>query len=386
MLADIRDASLRGRGLERIAWARRSMPVLNAIAGELDLTGRKVGLVLVLEPKTANLALTLRDAGADVIVTCPASGTSDDVAAALVSEGVAVLARSDASPAQDRDFALRMLGQRPDVLADDGSRVVRLAHAVGLLDGLIGAAEETTSGLRPLRVMAERGELRIPVLAVNDARSKYLFDNVHGTGQSCVMAAVDLTGLRLAGAVCVVAGYGHVGQGVARYAGALGARVVVTEVEPFAALRAHHEGFEVRPLLDACPGADLVFSATGVAHTITREHLRAMRAGAVVAVAGGVPDEVETDDVPPGITVLAEGECVNCAAAEGNPIEIMDLSLSVQALAVEHLVTHGPAMAPAVHLMPAELDERVARLKLRALGIGLDEPSAGQREFLGSGL
>ncbi|MEV4181526.1 adenosylhomocysteinase [Streptosporangium canum] len=386
MLADIRDASLRTRGLERIAWARRSMPVLNAIAGELDLTGRTVGLVLVLEPKTANLALTLRDAGADVIVTCPASETADDVAAALVSEGVAVLARSDASPERDRAFALRMLREGLDVLADDGSRVVRLAHAENLLGGLIGAAEETTSGLRPLRVMADRGELRIPVLAVNDARSKYLFDNVHGTGQSCVMAALDLTGLQLAGAVCVVAGYGYVGQGVARYARALGARVVVTEVEPFAALRAHHEGYEVRPLLDACPDADLVFSATGVAHTVTREHLRVMRPGAVVAVAGGVPDEVESGDVPAGVTVLAEGECVNCAAAEGNPIEIMDLSLAVQALAVDHLVRRGSTMAPAVHLLPEELDERVARLKLRALGIGLDTPSARQREFLGRGL
>ncbi|MDP9848577.1 adenosylhomocysteinase [Streptosporangium lutulentum] len=386
MLADIRDPSLRARGLERISWARRFMPVLNAIGGELDLTGRRVGLVLMLEPKTANLALALRDAGADVIVTCPASEVADDVAAALVHEGVSVLARSDASPADDRDLALRMLRERPDVLVDDGSRVVRLAHAENLLDGLAGAAEETTSGLRPLRVMAERGELRIPVLAVNDARSKYLFDNVHGTGQSCVMAALDLTGLRLAGEVCVVAGYGYVGQGVARYARALGARVVVTEVEPFAALRAHHEGYEVLPLLDACPEAALVFSATGVAHTITGEHLRAMRPGAVVAVAGGVPEEVESGDVPPGVTVLAGGECVNCAAAEGNPIEIMDLSLAVQALAVEHLVGHGHALAPAVHLMPAELDERVARLKLRALGIGLDTPTARQREFLGSGL
>jgi adenosylhomocysteinase len=386
VLAGIRDPSLRARGLEKISWARRFMPVLNTIAGQLDLTGRRVGLVLMLEPKTANLALTLRDAGADVTVTCPASEVADDVAAALAHEGVTVLARSDASPADDRDFALRMLREGLDVLVDDGSRVVRLAHAENLLDGLVGAAEETTSGLRPLRVMADRGELRIPVLAVNDARSKYLFDNVHGTGQSCVMAALDLTGLQLAGEVCVVAGYGYVGQGVARYARALGARVVVSEVEPFAALRAHHEGYEVLPLLDACPEAGLVFSATGVAHTITGEHLRAMRLGAVVAVAGGVPDEVETGDVPPGVTVLAEGECVNCAAAEGNPIEIMDLSLAVQALAVEHLVRRGHAMAHAVHLMPAELDERVARLKLRALGIGLDTPSARQREFLGSGL
>ncbi|MEU9831620.1 adenosylhomocysteinase [Streptosporangium sp. NPDC048047] len=386
MLTDIRDASLAARGADRIAWARRFMPVLDAVTGRLDLTGRRIGLVLVLEPKTANLALALAGAGAEVIVTCAAGETDDEVAAALAAEGISVLARSDASPDQDLGFARRVLRAGPDALADDGSRVVRLAHAEDLVGNLAGAAEETTSGLRPLRVMAARGELRIPVLAVNDARSKYLFDNVHGTGQSCVMAAADLTGLRLAGSVCAVAGYGHVGQGVARYARALGARVLVSEVDPFAALRAHHDGHEVLPLTEACAQADLVFSATGVARTITGGHLRAMRPGTVVAVAGGVPDEVEVAETPPGVTVLADGECVNCAAAEGNPIEIMDLSLSVQALALEHLLAYGPALEPAVHPVPEELDERIARAKLCALGVALDEPSASQRDFLGKGL
>jgi adenosylhomocysteinase len=412
MLTEIKDHASWRPGLDRIAWARRSMPVLNAVAADLarsgTLRGRTVGLVLVLEPKTAGLALALRDAGARVVVTCPATSVSDEVAAALAHEGVAVLARSDATPARDREFALRMLDSGLDVLVDDGSRVVRLAHAERpeSLVRMIGAAEETTSGLRPLRVMERRGELAVPVMAVNDARSKYLFDNVHGTGQSCVMAALDLTGLSMAGRACVVAGYGRVGEGVARYARALGALVTVTEVDPFAALRAHHDGFEVRALIDAVPAADVVFSATGIAHTVALEHLAAMRDGAVVAVAGGVDEEIsltaltaaatEIAEVSPGVTryrlpgtsvdVLAGGECVNCAAAEGNPIEIMDLSLSVQALAVEHLVTHGASLPPAVHPIPDELDERVARTKLAALEIRLDRPTAPQREFLARGV
>ncbi|MGW4470323.1 adenosylhomocysteinase [Nonomuraea sp. NPDC004354] len=366
MLTDIRHPERWSEGLEKIAWARRFMPVMAALRSGLSLHGVRIGLVLVLEPKTANLALTLRDAGADVIVTCPGRETMDDVAAALVHEGVAVLARSDARRAEDDELARRMLDQRLDVLVDDGARVITLAHAENRLATLKGAAEETTSGLRALR----RTPLRIPVIAVNDARSKYLFDNVHGTGQSCVMAALDLTGLDLDGATVAVAGYGHVGQGVARYAAALGARVIVSEVDALAALRAFHDGYEVRRLLAACAEADLVFSATGEPYTIRRQHLEALRAGAVVAVAGGVRDEVE-----PGVAgayrLLADGECVNCAAAEGNPIEIMDLSLSLQALAVGHLLTHD--LTPGLHPLPDELDERVARLKLDALGLELDQ-------------
>ncbi|MFI6902762.1 adenosylhomocysteinase [Nonomuraea sp. NPDC050394] len=394
MLTEIADPGLWPGGADRIAWARRFMPVLGALSGELDLDGWRVGLVLVLEPKTANLALALREAGAEVIVHCPGRETSDDVAAALVRAGVPVLARSGTTRAQDDDLARRMLDAGLDALVDDGSRVIRLAHAEDRLGPLRGAAEETTSGLRPLRVMAADGSLRVPVLAVNDARSKVLFDNVHGTGQSCVMAALDLSGLELDGLTCVIAGYGHVGQGVARYAAALGAQVVVSEVGPFAALRAHHDGLRVLPLIDACPEADLLFSATGVAGTVTSGHLAALKPGAFVAVAGGVEDEVERPPggrpVRPGVTdhggwyLLAEGECVNCAAAEGNPIEIMDLSLSLQALAVGHLL--GRRLPPGVHPLPDELDERVARLKLDALGVRLDRATDRQRAFLDRGL
>ncbi|MFI6496263.1 adenosylhomocysteinase [Nonomuraea typhae] len=395
MKSEIADGALWPEGAGRIAWAQRFMPVLGALGGELDLDGWRIGLVLVLEPKTAALALALREAGAEVIVHCPGRETADDVAAALVREGVTVLARAGSTRVEDDDQARRLLDAGPDVLVDDGARVVRLAHAEERLGSLRGAAEETTSGLRPLRVMAAQGELKIPVMAVNDARAKVLFDNVHGTGQSCVMAALDLSGLELDGLTCVVAGYGHVGQGVARYAAALGAEVLISEVDPFAALRAHHDGLRVLPLLDACPEADLLFSATGVAGTITAGHLAALKPGAWVAVAGGVEGEVERPPggrpLRPGVTafpggwyLLADGHCVNCAAAEGNPIEIMDLSLSVQALAVNHLL--GTRLPPAVHLLPAELDERVARLKLDALGVGLDRVTDAQRAFLGRGL
>ncbi|GAA0913311.1 adenosylhomocysteinase [Nonomuraea longicatena] len=394
MLSDIADPGLWRDGEDRIAWARRHMPVLDALSGSLDLDGRRVGLVLVLEPKTAVLALTLKDAGAEVVVHCPGRETSDDVAAALVHAGVPVLARSGTTRAQDDDLARRLLDHGLDALVDDGSRVIRLAHAEDRLGPLSGAAEETTSGLRPLRVMAASGDLRIPVMAVNDARSKTLFDNVYGTGQSCVLAALDLSGLDLDGRTCVVAGYGHVGQGVARHAAALGARVVVSEVDPVAALRAHHDGLRVLPLAEACPEADLLFSATGVAATVAAEHQRVLKPGAYVAVAGGVPGEIENPGagrpVRPGVTehdgwyLLADGDCVNCAAAEGNPIEIMDLSLSLQALAVEHLLS--TPLPPAVHLLPAGLDDRVARLKAQALGLRLEPVSDLQREFLGRGL
>ncbi|WP_283138150.1 adenosylhomocysteinase [Rhizohabitans arisaemae] len=413
MKSEIRDPSCWQLGADRIAWAARWMPALQAVGDRLTDTGllrdRTVGLVLTLEPKTANLALVLQEAGARVIVVCPAAAVTDEVAAALDRRGVTVLARSDASAYDDRRFALRMLDAGLDVLVDDGSEVIRLAHAErpGSLRNMAGAAEETTSGLRPLRVMESRGELAIPCLAVNDARSKYLFDNVYGTGQSCVMAALDLSGLRIAGKVCVVAGYGWVGTGIARCAHALGARVIVSEVNPFQALRAHHDGFEVRPLISACEDADLVFSATGIAHTVALEHLIAMKDCAFVAVGGGVPQEIALADLTDSSTevvsvrknvtrytlhtgrvvhILADGECVNCAAAEGNPIEIMDLSLAVQALAVEHLLRHGAEMRPGVHPLPEALDEHVARVKLDALGIRIDRTTDRQREFLGRGL
>ena len=256
-------------GERRIVWAKRSMPVLAAIRSRLAekkvLAGLRVGVCLVLEPKTANLASALRDAGAEVVLHCAGRNTSDPVARALVDAGLQVFAEGGASTERDADLARGLLATAPDILIDDSATLIRMLHREfpDLLSSVLGGAEETTSGVRPLRVMHQNGELRIPVIAVNDARTKYLFDNVYGTGQSCVMTLLDVTNLQMGGRRLVVLGYGWVGRGVARYAAALGAWVVVSEIDPIKALQALHEGYEVRNLADVADDAEIVVAANG---------------------------------------------------------------------------------------------------------------------------
>ncbi|MBO0983281.1 adenosylhomocysteinase [Rathayibacter sp. SD072] len=411
MSGRIRDASLWRQGQDKIDWASRFMPVTGSVVGQLresgSIAGLRIGLVLVLEPKTATLALELAAAGAEVSVMCGASNTHDDTAAALEHAGVSVFARSDATAAEDHAFALDLLDHRLDILVDDGSSVTRLAHTErpAVFETLRGATEETTSGLRPLRVMEREGALRIPVLAVNDARCKTLFDNRHGTGQSTLLTMLDLLAAPLDRAHVVVAGFGHVGRGVAQHARALGARVTVSEVDPVRALEAVFAGYDVAPLEDAARTADLLVSATGIAHTIDVEHLLALPEGAAVAVSGGVAQEIAIDAavaagavresighalerfvLPTGrsIVVLDDGGCINCTAGEGNPIEIMDLSFGVQAAAIDVLAREAGTLAPAVHLLPPEVDDRVARAKLASLGVAIDSASRAQQDFLGS--
>lgn len=395
-------------GQDGIDWARSAMPVtalLGAQAGP-SLAGLRVLLSLVLEPKTAVLALTLAEAGADVTVHCGAWSTRDDVAAALHRAGLRVIASSAAtSPAQVREQALAALDSRPQLLADDGASLTRLLHTArpALLADVVGATEETTSGVRPLRVMESEGALRIPVIAVNDARSKTLFDNGHGTGQTSVFTALDVLAAPIDGAHVVVVGYGRVGRGVARHAAALGARVTVAEVDPVAALEATFDGYPVAPLLSAAVDADLVVSATGIAHTIDVPHLLALPVGAAVSVAGGVRQEIATasfaaagavrrevaDRVqawrrPDGteVLVLDDGACLNCTAGEGNPVQVMDLSWGVQLLALDHLVRSRGDLGAGVHALAAELDAQVAATALAARGIGLDSPSHQQVAYL----
>lgn len=411
MTRRILDPRLWAEGQRKIDWANRFMPVTNALGANLaesgSVAGKRIALVLVLEPKTANLALRLAEAGADVSVVCHASSTRDDTAAALDHAGVTVFSRTDATAEEDRAFALELLDGRPDILVDDGSSVTRLAHTHRplVLETMIGATEETTSGLRPLRVMEADGELRIPVLAANDAQCKTLFDNGYGTGQSTLFTMLDLLGAPLTGKRVVIAGYGYVGRGVAREAAAMGARVTIAEVDAVKALEATFAGFRVDTLSAAASTADLLISATGIAHTIDVEHLLALPSGAAVAVAGGVDQEIAIDAVlavgatrhPAGelierfalpggrdILILDDGGCINCTAGEGNPIEIMDLSFGVQLAAIEHLATSGRGLAPAVHLLPKSVDDRVARAKLASLGAALDVPSAAQQQFLAS--
>ncbi|MDN4648401.1 adenosylhomocysteinase [Curtobacterium sp. PsM8] len=392
----------------RIRWARRSMPVARAVADELRqgslLRGTRIGVGLFLEPKTAVLALLLQDAGAEVVVYAHADETDDAVADVLRRTGIPVHASSTATVPEQRDLALAMLDTRPHVLIDDGSHVIRLVHQdrPDLLPTMLGAAEETTSGLRPLRVMASRGQLGIPVVAVNDARTKTFFDNRYGTGQSTVFAALDLLDglddpsavLRLGGSA-VVAGFGHVGEGVALVLRALGFRVTVADPDPVRALQALFAGYTVAPLTEAVRTADLVMSASGVPDTISLAVLRACAAGTVVAVAGGVDQEVAVDDalaagavrttigrkvervsIPdgPDVLLLDGGGCINITAAEGNPIEIMDLSFAAQLGAVRMLVERGDELERAVVPIDPEVDAVTARAALAAFGTVVGPP------------
>lgn len=384
----------------RLRWARRSMPVARAVAAELRdsglLHGTRVGVAMFLEPKTAVLSLLLRDAGAEVVVYAHADETDDAVAGALRDAGLPVHASSTATPAEQKDLALALLDAAPQILLDDGSHVIRLAHQErpGLLPTMLGAAEETTSGLRPLRTMAARGTLGIPVVAVNDARTKTLFDNRYGTGQSTVFATLDLVDRLTSeahrvrpGGAATVAGFGPVGEGVAQVLRALGFRVTVADTDPVRALQAVVAGYAVAPLVDAVRGADLVVSATGVRDTLSLPVLRACAPGAVVSVAGGVDQELAVDDAlaagavptveadaverftfPDGrdVLVLDRGGCVNITAAEGNPIEIMDLSFAVQLGAVRMLLERGDELDRAVVPVDPAVDEATARTALAA--------------------
>ncbi|OCB43599.1 hypothetical protein A5721_23475 [Mycobacterium vulneris] len=387
-------------GQEKIDWAGRFMPVTTSIAADLKhsglIAGLRIGLSLVLEPKTANLALCLAEAGADISVYSDAAGTRADVAAALDRAGIAVFARADGDPQTDHQLALDFLDRRNDLVVDDGAALIRLLHAERpeLLESTIGASEETTSGLWPLRKMEQDNLLRLPVIAANDARCKTLFDNGYGTGESTVLTMFDLLQTGGSGLAVAIAGYGYVGRAVARAANALGAIVTVAELDAVKALEAVHAGFAVAPLVEAAATADLLISATGRTHTVTFEHLLALPDGAAVAVAGGVDQEIAIDAaltrgarrhpvadrvarivLPNGrsVVLLDDGNCINCTAGEGNPIEIMDLSFGVQLSAIELLADHGSTLSSGVHPLPASADARLARIRLDSLGIRIDE-------------
>lgn len=372
VLLDGRPLPERGDAAGRIAFAREHMPVASALAGRLDLTGLRIGVAMVLEPKTAVLSLLLRERGAEVSVYAHPDETDVGVANALRTEGFAVTADPGLSGAAERAAARGFLRAGLDVLLDDGAHLIRLAHEddPALVDGWIGACEETTSGLTPLRRMQDAGILRCAVMAVNDARTKTMFDNRYGTGQSCVFAIADLLeerGIALTDQPALVLGYGPVGKGVAVHLRAVGADVRVAETDPVRALEARHDGFATGRAVELGGGA-LVVSATGVPATVTPEIAAVAR---VVAVAGGVPGEVS--DAGDAL-VLGGGGAVNITAAEGNPIEIMDLSFAVQLAALDELLARRPE--PGVHALGPEVDDVVARAALAVRGTALDEPRA----------
>ena len=380
----------------RIAWARSLMPVTEAAIRRIAhlLPGRRIGLALVLEPKTAALALMLAEAGAEVCVFGHASETRDGVADGLRRAGLKVFADSQASPEQEEALARDFLAEDNEYLLDDGSHLIRMAHDPGraptALSALRGAAEETTSGLRPLRHFP----LRVPVIASNDARSKTLFDNAYGTGQSCWTTVLDIIdpakiGAPIPGMKIGVIGYGDVGKGCARFGRALGAKVSVVELDPVRALQARMDGFAVAALSEVASTAGLLMSATGEPSTIPLSALEALPADAIVTVAGGVVGEVEVEEAlasgwtlteagdphvqrlasPTGksLRILENGEGINYTAGEGNPIEIMDMSFGVQIAALTELLLHGDELEPGLHNLPVQADNAVAQAALDAL-------------------
>jgi adenosylhomocysteinase len=405
----IRDASLAPEGERKIAWAAEWMPVLNGVRDRLrdggTLTGRRIAVILPVEPKTAYLAAALTEAGAEVTVAFQGVMVHDDVAAGLDARGVDVFAMHGSTREEELEFFHEVLARRPEVVIDDRADVIRLAHTTHpeVLDTLIGASEETTSGIVALRAMEADGTLKVPCIAANDARCKYLFDNRYGSGQSAVNAVLDATNLLMAGKRAVVVGYGWVGKGIALRTRGLAAEVTVCEVDPFAALEAHHDGFEVAPLVEACRTAEVVITATGVRDALDAEAIDALPDGALIANASGIDDELdvaglraaaaETRQVREhveefrradgrSVFVIGEGVVVNLSAAEGHPAEIMDLTFSVQALSASYLLQHGGELRPGVHRLPAEIDEQIARAKLEALGLRIDRLTPAQESFL----
>ncbi len=390
----------RGDASGRLDFAREHMPVTAALAAELAESGLardlRIGIALMLEPKTANLALFLRDAGADVAVYAHPDETDPYVADALRDRGIAVDADAGLAGDAERAAALGFVRRGFDVFMDDGSHIVRLAHEElpDEVAGWIGTTEETTSGLAPLRTMAAQGALRTPVVAVNDAATKTMFDNRYGTGQSCVFAIADLleaAGVTVRDQPALVIGYGPVGEGVAAHLRALGADVAVAELDPLRALVAAHDGYRVGRAAELAPGA-LVVSATGVRGTIPASMIRN---AAAVAVAGGVPGEIDLDEalaepgealhpVAPhlerlastGTLVLDRGGCINVTAAEGNPIEIMDLSFATQIAGLTHLLAERPGTG--VHAIPADAVAHVAATATTVRGLAVDaKPGPG---------
>jgi adenosylhomocysteinase len=398
----IADPSLAPAGEQRIAWVARHSPVLNRLArarlADGALREKRVAVVVHLEAKTAYFALLLAEAGAEVVAAASNAGTTQDaVAAALVARGIEVHATYGASPDEFVADLLAAADAEPEIVVDDGAELTAriVEHRPALVERLRGVTEETTTGVARLRAMEAAGRLSFPAIAANDAWCKHLYDNHYGTGQSTIAAILRLTNLVGAGKEFCVVGYGWVGKGLARYAEGTGGRVTVIEIDPVKGLEAHMDGHRVAGL-EGLSTADVVITATGGVEAIGAEALPYLKDGAILANAGHHDREIDVgalrpgEEVRPGITrheldggrrvyLLAEGRLVNIAGADGHPVEIMDLSFSVQALAA-HLLA-SVELPPGVQRLPEELDREIARTKLASLGVTLPDLTATQRAF-----
>ncbi len=412
-MSEIRDINLAPSGEKKIAWAKRYMPLLNSIEADFrrdqPFAGLKMTVSLHLEAKSAVLCRVLMAGGADLRITgCNPLSTQDDVVAALVREGAQVWAWYDCTQAEyDRHMA-EALSFGPHVIIDDGGDLVSMLHRQlrPLLPGVIGGCEETTTGIIRLHAMAREGALAFPMLTVNDARCKHFFDNRYGTGQSVWDGINRATNLVVAGKNVVVAGYGWCGRGIAMRAKGLGARVTVTEVDPVKALEAMMDGYEVKTMDEAALYGDLFVTSTGCCKVITDRHFEKMKDGAILCNAGHFNVEVDVDwlernavsqsegrtpvtrgyTLPNGRTlfVLAEGRLVNLASGDGHPVEIMDMSFAIQALAARYIADHRDSLPAGILAIPDELDYDVARRKLRAEGLSIDTLTPEQEKYLDS--
>lgn len=411
---DIKDINLAPAGRLRIEWAEREMPVLRLIrerfAAEKPLKGVRLSACLHITTETANLARTLQAGGAEVVLTAsnPLS-TQDDVAAALVSYyEIPVFAIKGEDTETYYKHIHAALDHKPHVTMDDGADLVSTLHKdrTDVIGNVIGGTEETTTGVIRLRAMARAGVLRYPIIAVNDALTKHLFDNRYGTGQSTMDGIIRATNVLVAGKTVVVAGYGWCGRGIAMRAKGLGANVIVTEVDPLKALEAVMDGYRVMPMREAAPLGDIFITATGDINVIDRPHFEAMRDGAILAnaghfnveinipaleeLAGGPPRRVRpyVDEytLPDGrrLYLLAEGRLVNLAAAEGHPSAVMDMSFANQALCTEYILRNADRLERTVYTVPEEIDREIARLKLQAMGVEIDVLTPEQERYLAS--
>lgn len=408
----IRDISLAPSGYRKIEWVSRYMPVLNMLREEFTQTrpldGLRVSVCLHLEAKTAYLAQTLQMAGAQVFA-CASNplSTQDDVVAALVDSGIVVYAHHGATSEEYNSHLAAALDARPDAIIDDGADLIGMLHKdrVEQARTIIGGCEETTTGILRIKSMEKEGTLIFPMMAVNDAYMKYLFDNRYGTGQSVWDGIMRTTNLVVAGKTVVVAGYGWCGKGVAMRAKGLGAQIIVTEIDPIKANEAIMDGFDVMPMADAAPLGDFFITVTGNINVIREEHMLRMKDGAILANAGHFDVEVSKPDLARisvsrrilknnieeftlqdgrRLYLLAEGRLVNLAAGDGHPAEVMDLSFSLQALSLIYVIQNRKSLKPAVYNVPPEVDRKVAFLRLKSLGVKIDELTREQEAYLAS--
>ena len=407
----IKDESLYPSGEIKIKWVERNMPILRGLGEEFAKTkpyaGLKVALSVHLEAKTAYLCRIMERGGAEMYVTGsnPLS-TQDDVAAALVRGGMNVFARYGCSMEEYEENLCRVLEVGPNIIIDDGGDLVHLIHTkyTSLIPNIIGGCEETTTGIHRLKAMAKAGTLRFPMVMVNEADCKHMFDNRYGTGQSVWDGIMRTTNLIVAGKYVVVSGYGWCGKGVSLRARGMGAKVIVTEADPVRALEAVMDGYEVMPMKEAAKKGDIFVTVTGCSGVITAEHFAAMKDGAILCNAGHFDVEVDIAGLeklakekynarhniqgyvlPDGKTlfVLAEGRLVNLAAGDGHPAEIMDMSFAIQAMSVKYLADNRKNLVPGVIPVPGEIDDYVARIKLASMGVSIDTLTEEQRDYLG---